>query len=114
VHVRLSVIGPCSTRMRAGRQLSIFLNFLILKLPAPKEGSRARPPGTIDMDSHRLEKSAGTRIALVDENVEIVPVPASGGGCRPEPELDRLSGILQTFNEQFGDIDGRTRTACGG
>ena len=32
------------------------------------------------------------------------PVPAAGGGRRAEPELDRLSNILQTFNEHFGDI----------
>jgi type I restriction enzyme, R subunit len=45
------------------------------------------------------------RIALADENAEIGPAPTSGGGRRPEPELDRPSSILQTFNEQFGDID---------
>ena len=31
-------------------------------------------------------------------------MPAAGGGRRAEPELDRLSNILQTFNEHFGDI----------
>ena len=29
----------------------------------------------------------------------------SGGGRAPEPELDRLSNILKTFNDQFGNID---------
>jgi type I restriction enzyme R subunit len=57
------------------------------------------------MDSYRVEKRATMRIALADENAEIGPAPTSGGGRRPEPELDRLSSILQTFNEQFGDID---------
>jgi type I restriction-modification system DNA methylase subunit len=28
----------------------------------------------------------------------------SGGGRKPEPELDRLSNILKTFNDQFGNI----------
>jgi type I restriction enzyme R subunit len=32
-------------------------------------------------------------------------VTTSGGGRAPEPELDRLSNILRTFNEQFGAID---------
>ena len=31
-------------------------------------------------------------------------MPTTGGGLRPEPELDRLSNILKTFNEQFGNI----------
>ena len=31
-------------------------------------------------------------------------MPASGGGHKPEPELDRLSNILKTFNDQFGNI----------
>ena len=43
-------------------------------------------------------------ILLPDEDAEIGPVPASAGGSRLEPELDRLSNILRTFNEHFGDI----------
>ncbi len=31
-------------------------------------------------------------------------MPTSGGGRKPEPELDRLSNILKTFNGQFGNI----------
>lgn len=31
-------------------------------------------------------------------------MPTSGGGFLAEPELDRLSNILRTFNDQFGDI----------
>ena len=31
-------------------------------------------------------------------------MPTSGGGRKPEPELDRLSNILKTFNDQFGNI----------
>ena len=41
---------------------------------------------------------------MADEDAEIDPVPTTGGGHRPEPELDRLSNILKIFNEQFGDI----------
>ena len=43
-------------------------------------------------------------ILLPDEEAEIGPVPTSAGGHPPEPELDRLSNILRTFNEHFGDI----------
>lgn len=56
------------------------------------------------MDSYRVEKQAVVRIQLPDSNAEIGPVPVSGGGRKPEPELDRLSNILKTFNDQFGSI----------
>ena len=39
-----------------------------------------------------------------EQDAEIEPVPTSGGGHKPEPELDRLSNILKTFNDQFGNI----------
>ena len=44
------------------------------------------------------------KIQLPDEDAEIEPVPTTGGGHKPEPELDRLSNILKTFNDQFGNI----------
>ena len=31
-------------------------------------------------------------------------MPTTGGGHRPEAELDRLSNILKSFNDQFGNI----------
>ena len=86
-------------------KLSIFLNFLIPKLPAPKEEDLSKGIlETIDMDSYRVEKKAAMQIQLPDANAEIEPVPTSGGGHKPEPELDRLSNILKTFNDQFGNI----------
>ena len=73
-------------------KLSIFLNFLIPKLPAPKEEDLAKGIlEAIDMDSYRAEKKATMAIALPDEDAEIEPVPTSGGGRKPEPEMDRLS-----------------------
>jgi type I restriction enzyme R subunit len=87
-------------------KLSIFLNFLTPKLPAPKEEDLSRGLiETIDMDSYRVEKKAAMRIALPDEDAEIGPVPASGGGGKAEPELDLLSNILKAFNDQFGNIE---------
>jgi type I restriction enzyme R subunit len=44
------------------------------------------------------------KIIVVDEDAEINPVPTSGGGRKPEPELDRLSNILKTFNDQFATL----------
>ena len=87
-------------------KLSIFLTFLIPKLPAPVEEDLSRGIlEAIDMDSYRLEMQATQAIRLADADAEIDPVPAAGGGFKPEPEIDRLSHILQTFNEMFGNIE---------
>ena len=86
-------------------RLSIFLNFLLPKLPAPKEEDLSRGIlESIDMDSYRVEKLAAMKLQLPDEDGEIEPVPTGGGGRKPEPELERLSNILKTFNDQFGNI----------
>jgi type I restriction enzyme R subunit len=89
----------------AWEKLSIFLNFLVPKLPAPRDDDLAKGIlEAIDMDSYRVEKQAAVKIQLPDEDAEIGPVPTEGGGHKPEPELDRLSNILKTFNDQFGNI----------
>jgi type I restriction enzyme R subunit len=90
----------------AWEKLSIFLNFLIPKLPAPKEEDLSRGIlEAIDMESYRVEVKDSIRIALPDQDAEIEPVPTEGGGKIPEPELDFLSNIIKTFNDQFGNID---------
>ena len=86
-------------------KLCIFLNFLIPKLPAPKEQDLSRGIlESIDMDRYRLEKQATIQIALANQDAEIEPVPTTGGGRKPEPEIDLLSNILKSFNEQWGNI----------
>ena len=75
------------------------------KLPSPQEEDLSKGIlDAIDMDSYRVEKRAMQQILLPDEDAEIDPVPASGGGYLPEPDLDRLSNILKAFNDHFGDI----------
>jgi type I restriction enzyme R subunit len=87
-------------------KLSIFLSFLVPKLPAPVEEDLSRGIlEAIDMDSYRVEKQIAVRIQLPDEDGTIGPVPTSDAGRRPEPELDHLSNILRVFNDQFGNID---------
>ncbi len=87
-------------------KLSIFLSFLVSKLPAPVEEDLSKGIlETIDMDSYRVEKQAAIQVLLPDADAEIGPVPTSGGGHQPEPELDRLSNILKAFNDQFGNIE---------
>jgi type I restriction enzyme, R subunit len=84
---------------------SIFLSFLVAKLPAPIEEDLSRGIlDAIDMDSYRVEKRSVQEIQLRDENGEIEPIPTTGGGYKGEPELDHLSNILKTFNDQFGGI----------
>ena len=56
------------------------------------------------MDSYRVEKKAAMKIALADTDAEIEPVPTDAHGHKHEPEMDRLSNILKSFNEQFGTL----------
>ena len=89
----------------AWEKRSIFLNFLIPKLPSPQEEDLSKGVlDAIDMDSYRVEKQAMQKILLPDEDAEIDPVPTDRGGQVPEPELDRLSNIVKTFNDRFGGI----------
>ncbi len=90
---------------REWEKLSIVLNLLIPKLPAPKDEDLSKGIlEAIDMDSYRVEKEAAMRIALPDDNAEIDPIPVEGGGHKREPELDRLSNILRAFNDHFGTL----------
>lgn len=87
-------------------KLSIFLTYLVPKLPAPEEPDGAEGIlQDIDMDSYRAEAKAKLDISLPDEDGKIGPVPTAGGGGKSEPEFDLLSNILKTFNDQFGNID---------
>ncbi len=86
-------------------KLSIFLTMLVRKLPAPTEEDLSKGIlDAINMDSYRVEKQERLKIMLGDEDAEIDPSPTGGGGAKPQPELVRLSEILQTFNEQFGTL----------
>jgi len=89
----------------AWEKLSIFLNFLIPKLPAPKEEDLSRGIlEAIDMDSYRVEVKSSLKIVLPDQDAEIGPVPIGGGGGGGDPDLDKLSNIIKAFNDQFGNI----------
>jgi len=86
-------------------KLSIFLNLLVPKLPAPREDDLSKGIlESIDMDSYRVEKQAVQKLELPDQEGLVEPVPVDGGGRNLEPLIDRLSNILKSFNEQFGTL----------
>jgi len=95
-------------------KLSIFLNFLVPKLPAPKEEDLAKGIiESIDMDSYRADKQKSLVIALEDMDAEIEPPQADGGKRKPDVVLDRLSNIVSVFNERFGaEFTDGDRIAC--
>ena len=99
----LSQILPYSN---AGwEKLSIFLNLLIPKLPAPQEDDLSLGIlESVDMESYRAEKQATTHIVLADEDAEIDPIQAERSGGIQEPLLEPLSLILDEFNKRWGDF----------
>jgi len=91
-------------------KLSIFLNFLIPKLPSPVEEDLSKGIlEAIDMDSYRVQVMETEKIRLADEDAEIDPILVEGGGKVAETELDHLSNIIRAFNDQFGNIDWKDR-----
>jgi type I restriction enzyme R subunit len=84
-------------------KLSIFLTLLVRALPAPEEDDLTKGMlELIDLDSYRIDRKPLRSIPLPDDDATLDPAPVSGGGFKPEPELDPLSVILTNFNEQFG------------
>lgn len=88
-------------------KLSIFLNLLIPKLPAPRDDDLSQGIlDAIDLDSYRLEAREVMSIKLEDKDAaEVDPVPAGNVGHIVNPEMDLLSSILSAFNDMFGNIE---------
>lgn len=90
---------------------SIFLNFLIPKLPSPVEDDLSKGIlETIDMDSYRVERRAMQSIIMADDDAEIGPVPTGQPAGMREIEIDRLSVIIAELNECSGESTGGTPT----
>jgi hypothetical protein len=53
---------------------------------------------------HEVTILSAKQIQLADADATIDPLPTDGSGSMPEPELDLLSNILKTFNDQWGNI----------
>ncbi len=87
-------------------KLSIFLTCLVPKLPAPQGDDLAQGIlEAIDMDSYRAEKRSMLSLSLESHDAEIDPSDVGGSGHASAPELDRLSNIINQFNDLFGSFD---------
>jgi type I restriction enzyme, R subunit len=90
----------------AWEKLAIFLNFLIPKLPAPKEEDLSKGVlEAIDMDSYRVEAQASLKMSMDDADAFIEPPPPGDGGGGGTPDIDKLSNIIKAFNDMFGNIE---------
>lgn len=85
-------------------RLYIYLNHLKDKLrPEKADDTTADLLSNIDLDSYRVQLVATQNIALAGD-AELAPLgPDTAGGG--EVEMDSLSGIVKSLNEQFGDIE---------
>lgn len=83
-------------------RLYIFLNHLQNKLGGETSTDLAQGIlDNIDMDSYRLQLEATTNIGM-EQGEDLKPIPTDMRGGSSEPEIDRLSNILQTFNDRYG------------
>jgi type I restriction enzyme, R subunit len=83
-------------------RLYIFLNHLQNKLGGDTPIDLAQGIlDNIDMDSYRLQLQATTNIVM-EQGEDLKPIPTDMRGGSSEPEIDRLSNILQTFNDRYG------------
>jgi type I restriction enzyme R subunit len=83
-----------------------FYKFLVAKLPNLRgEDWTEGLLESINFDQLRVSKKEDAKIELDNQNAEIEPIPLESGGGKAEPDLDKLSHILDEFNQMFGAID---------
>ena len=83
-------------------RLYIFLNHLQNKLGGDTSVDLAKGVlDNIDMESYRLQLESTTNIAMA-QGEDLKPIPTDMRGSLSEPEIDKLSNILQTFNDRYG------------
>lgn len=83
-------------------RLYIFLNHLQNKLGGDTSVDLAQGIlDNIDMDSYRLQLESTTNVAL-EQGDDLKPIPTEMRGGVNELEVDRLSSIIQTFNDRYG------------
>lgn len=87
-------------------KLSIFLTFLVSKLPKPSSDDNIEEIlEDIELESYRLVAHETMSIRLENEDAEIDAVPVRTDVGIPVPELDKLSNIIATFHDIWGNCD---------
>ena len=84
-------------------KLSIYLSFLVSKLPKPDTGDADEIIEDVELESYRLVAQDTISIKLEDVDSEIDPVPVKTDVGIPVPEYDTLSNILASFHEKWGN-----------
>lgn len=83
-------------------RLYIFLNHLQNKLGGETPIDLAQGIlDNIDMDSYRLQLESTTNMVM-EQGEDLKPMPTEMRGGNGDAEIDRLSNILQTFNDRYG------------
>ena len=84
-----------------------FYKYLVTKLPKLKrEDFTEGLLESIDFDQLRIVEQETAKISLENENAEIAPVPTGNGAAgKKEPDLVKLSDILEEFNQRYGGVD---------
>jgi len=82
-------------------RLYIFLNHLQNKLGSDDIEMPIDILENVNMDSYRLQLEATTNIVM-EQVDDLQPIPTTMRGGANDPEIDKLSHILQTFNDRYG------------
>ena len=87
--------------------LETYFSLLIHKLPVLKgEDFTEGLIEAIDFDKYRLIKNEEQKIELENQNTEIDPIPVGTAGGKKEPDLAKLSDILNEWNNlHFTNIE---------
>lgn len=86
-------------------KLSIYLSFLIGKLPKPESDNVDEITEDVELESYRLVAQDTISIKLEDEDSEIDAIPVKTDVGIPVPELDTLSNIIATFHDIWGNCE---------
>ncbi len=88
-------------------KLYTFYMLIVYKLPKLKDEDFTKGLiEAIDLNKLQIVKQEEKTISLENKNSEIDPIPVSAGGSSPSPEFEKLSDILNTFNDiHWKDIE---------
>lgn len=86
-------------------KLYVFIKSFVTNLPRP-DGDGALDLGSeVELTHLRIEKQGDFDVSLITNNDEVDPLivyPGNGATSTTDPELDRLSVIINRLNEKFG------------